>query len=115
MRRKSRLPYFNQTSGYINIVSCLSELCHCLVRFTEEFHRGLKIGNHLQSLHLVWNIMISSTSSRRINHAYLSELRELVDLLDRVMDVMTAVTKVDYCSHFLVYGFATFFGISGAV
>lgn len=59
--------------------------------------------------------MISSTSSRRINHAYLSELRELVDLLDRVMDVMTAVTKVDYCSHFLVYGFATFFGISGAV
>lgn len=50
-----------------------------------------------------------------LNGTYFFELRKFVDVLDRVLDVMTAVTKVDYRLYFLMYGFATFFGISGAV
>ena len=51
----------------------------------------------------------------RTNRTYLSELWKSINILDCVVDVMTTVTKVDYCSHFLMYDFTTFFGISGAV
>ena len=53
--------------------------------------------------------------SSRLNGTYFSELWEFVNVLNRVLDVMTAVTKVDYRSYFLMYSFATLFGISGAV
>ena len=51
----------------------------------------------------------------RLNGTYFFEFREFVDVFDRVLDVMTAVTKVNYHSYFLMYGPATFFCISSAV
>ena len=51
----------------------------------------------------------------RMNKTYLSELRKFINILDRVVDVMTAVAKVNYCLHFLMYSSTTFFCISGAV
>ncbi len=49
------------------------------------------------------------------NGTYFFQLQEFVDVLNCVLDMMTAVIKVDYCSYFLMYSLATFLGISSAV
>ena len=59
--------------------------------------------------------LLSVSNVLWINGTYVSELGEFVDVFNRVLDVMTAVTKVDYCSYFLMNSFVTFSGISGTV